>query len=581
MGTQIQIGATSTSPVLNYQSPAETPPPDDGAQQQPAPIFTDPENQGVDPTGDTPQVSAAEDPDAPPEQVAAYVKWESAGLNPDSGRFAYLEALHVHKDDPEWLAEFYAQLGPEAAAELISQTTDPFTHSIIGAEGGDPEIAQLQAQAIRESLETLQAAGYLDQQSLASLLGQFPNNDSIAYAATEIFGRADSGLEELFFNAAAHSDNPAWNAGALHVLNGLPSERQQALLTGLGDRLDGFIAGAMAGERQLPAFADAVRFGMHAGSLVEDGTIEPVTYGGIEQLLKTANNATVYYHARTVVPDFDAALQSELFSAVSQGLNNGEVFDKFRDSASFKQELSTLFMNNSQDILHQQAPDGAWSDPDFIEGMTKFFEITLFTQNPGENRETLMQHVLTTMGDVGDAAAAPPLSQADYEAAHGGWSQQDHVEVMGGLQGMILQAADNQKSYLEAEILADKEQRQAMIGFVTGMAFAFVPGASEALAGLSSQGGNWLSKVPSTIAEFGYDQATSQLEEGSQELLLNLLSGAGSNEEALADVDAFMDTFKDTILGTSAALPNGEQGELDLRSSFQSAYAFYRDLLSF
>lgn len=578
----IPVNATQSSSVLIRQVPADPEP------RSPAngngtvePIFSDPQNQGVDPTGDTPQVSVSENPDARPEEVAAYVKWNGAGTNPEMGRYAYLEALYEHRDDPQWLADFYQQLGPETTAELISQTTDPYTHSTIGAEGGDPEMAQAQAEAIRESLETLQDAGYLDQNALSAVLNEFPNNDTILHASTEIFGKADTELQELFVTTAAQADNDSWNAGALDVLNGLSSDRQQTLLTGLGDKLDAFIAGAMAGERSEVSFADAVQFGMHANMLADQGEIDRHTFGGVETLLATANHVTVYYHAQTVVPDFDAALQTDLFGAVSKGLNNPEVFDNFRGDAGFKEELSTLFMNNSQSILHQQAPDGAFANPNFIEGMTKFFEITLFTQDPGSNRETLMQHVVTTMGDVGDASAAPPLPQADYEAAHGGWSQQDHVEVMGGLQAMVLQAADNQKSYLENEILEDKQQREQMIGFVTGMAFAFVPGASDVLGDLAAGGTNWLSKVPGTIAEFGYEQGTSQLEEGAQQALLGLLSGAGSDQEALADITAFMETFKGTITGTSAALPNGEEGELSLRTAFQSAYAFYRDLVSF
>ena len=563
----------------------------DGAVDDTAtdPILQDPEAEGVDPLGDTPQVDAYEDPDAPPDQVAAYVKYNNLGSSPELGRIGYLEALRLHADDPEWLAGFYEQLGPEATASLISQTTDPYTHQQPGGGGGDLDLAQAQVETVRGSLDTLFESGHLDERSLQVLLQGFPDNDTIVHATTEIFAKAEPGLQELFFGAAAKSDNELWAAGALHVLNGMSSATQQTLLTALGGDLDGFVARAMAGEARTErnggtyAFSDSVRHGAYVGMATDEQgyELQPLSYGGIDTLLETAHDVDVYYHARTVVPAFDAGLRADLFGAVSQALTDGEIFDAYREDAGFKEELSALFMQTSDTILHEQAPDGAFVDADFLTGMTRFFEITLFTRDPGENRDALMQHVLTTMSDVGAAAAAPPLPESEYAAAHGGWSQQDHVEVMGGLQGMILQAADNQRSYLESEILADREQRQAMIGFVTGMAFAFVPGASEALAGLKGSGSTWLQEVPGTIAEFGYDQATSQLEEASQEALLGLLSGAGDDEAALADVNAFMDTFRDTIVGTSAALPNGEQDELNLRTSFQSAYAFYRDLVSF
>ncbi len=373
----------------------------------------------------------AEDPDASPEQVAAYVKYE--GVDSHRGRLAFVEALQTHGDDPEWLAEFYTALGPEATSDLIAQATDPRSYQIAGS-GGSPEYAQAQTQAVLDSLQTLHDAGYLDQQTLDVMLGGL-HGDAIVYASTEIFANADPGLQELFFNYAARSDNPDWNAGALHVLNTMHPDKQQALLTDLGDGLDGFIASAMAGERDVPLFVDAVRLGNAAPMAFDDGLLEPMTYGGIATLLDTANGVTVYSHARTVVPHFDSGLQVDLFSAVNGALENETVFARFIDNPAFKDELSILFINNTDELLRTYAPDGAFQ-PGTIDGLVKFFEITLFTPNAGSQREPLMEHVVLTMGDVGDASAAPPLSQAEYEELHGGWSQFDHVEVMGGLQAM-------------------------------------------------------------------------------------------------------------------------------------------------
>ena len=41
------------------------------------------------------------------------------------------------------------------------------------------------------------------------------------------------------------------------------------------------------------------------------------------------------------------------------------------------------------------------------------------------------------------------------------------------------------------------------------------------------------------------------------------------------------DKFRDIIVATNAALPNGEAGELNLRSAFQSAFSFYHELVEF
>lgn len=52
-----------------------------------------------------------------------------------------------------------------------------------------------------------------------------------------------------------------------------------------------------------------------------------------------------------------------------------------------------------------------------------------------------------------------------------------------------------------------------------------------------------------------------------------------TNRDALVNVDVLIDKFRDVIVATNVALPNGEIGELNLRAAFQSAFSFYRDLV--
>jgi len=304
------------------------------------------------------------------------------------------------------------------------------------------------------------------------------------------------------------------------------------------------------------------------------------TLGGVQQLLETANRTTVYYHAQTAVPDFSPELQNRVFSAVVNGLNNPEAFENFVENPAFKDELSRLFIRNGADILSSQAPDGAFQSADFIRGMTEFFELTLFSPNGGERREELMESVVRTMGSVGDASLNPPLSQSEYENLHNGWSQQDHTEVMGGLLGMVWQAAENQQEYINNEIMQDAARRKEMVGFFVGMAFSFVPGAGDALGKIAGEGASFLQQIPDKIVGFTWDQGKDQLKNGSQDFLLNLLKGS-TNADALANVELLTDRFRDLIVATNAALPNGEEGELNLRSAFQSAFSFYHELVEF
>jgi hypothetical protein len=317
------------------------------------------------------------------------------------------------------------------------------------------------------------------------------------------------------------------------------------------------------------------------GNYLETGIADKMTtMGGVESLLRTANQYTGYYGSTFQTAPFSPELQNRLFNAVVGGLNDTEAFNNFKENPAFKDELSKLFMRNGSEILKQNAPDGAFQNADFITGMTKFFELTLFSPKGGELRDDLMKSVIDTMGNVGDASKNPPLTQSEYEARHNGWSQQDHTEVMGGLLGMVWQAAENQKEYINNEIMQDAAKKKEMVGFFVGMAFSFVPGAGDVMGKIAGEGASFLQQLPDKIVNFAWDTSKDQLKNGSQEFLLNLLKGS-SNADALANVDMLTDKFRDIIVATNAALPNGEAGELNLRAAFQSAFSFYHELVEF
>lgn len=533
--------------------------------------------EGVDPA------RIIDDPNATPEQVAAYIK-----LDPDTAHNDFIEALDAHKDDADWLAGFYSALGSETAGQLIEETVDPLTHNTSNGVGTDPEFGVRQAELVRHSLETLQEAGKLTQDGINALVGSMRENP---YIATEIFGKSSNNeLKEMFVNAAINDGSDFWDAGALHVLNTMPAAAQEEILQSLttvdtngivdDSKLKAFIEGAMIWQKDIPTYEDAIRYGIYAESDMVADQVNKMTYGGVESLLGLTTDRAVQYYPYNVPSPFSEDLQNRIFGAVVNGLNNQAAFDNFKDDPGFKDALSEVFIQNGQDILHAQAPDGAFQDEDFITGMTKFFELTLFSANGGEKRDELMESVIRTMGDVGDASKAPPLSQSDYEQLHGGWSQQDHVEVMGGMMGMVWQAAENQKDYIQNEIMQDEARKKEMIGFFAGMAFSFLPGASDVIGKIAGEGASFLEQIPDKLVDFAWDQTKDQLKDESQDFLLGLLKGM-TNADALTSIDALTNRFSQVIVATNAALPNGEEGELNLRTAFQSAFAFYGDLVEF
>jgi hypothetical protein len=426
--------------------------------------------------------------------------------------------------------------------------------------------------AVASSLETLRAAGGMRQTDMNNLVGAMHENGFNPNAGIDMFGKASTAVRELFVNAAIANGDDTIEAAGSHVLAQLPGYKQSQILGNLSDeQLNNFIGGAMAGQ------TEAIDMSNYLATGIAD---KRTTLGGVRQILETANHTTVYYHAQTAAPDFPPELQNRVFNAVVGNLNDSKAFDNFKENPAFKDELSRLFMRNGADILKSNAPDGAFQNADFITGMTEFFELALFSPKGGELRDELMTSVLRTMGDVGDASKNPPLAQTEYENRHHGWSQQDHTEVMGGLLGMVWQAAENQKEYINDEIMQDAAKKKEMVGFFVGMAFSFVPGAGDAMGKIAGEGAGFLQQLPDKILNFAWDQGRDQLKNGSQDYLLSLLKGS-TNSDALANVDTLTDKFRDLIVATNAAMPNGETGELNLRAAFQSAFSFYHELVEF
>lgn len=232
-----------------------------------------------------------------------------------------------------------------------------------------------------------------------------------------------------------------------------------------------------------------------------------------------------------------------------------------------KDLLSQVFMNSGSELLHLIAPDGAISSQSMRDGLIKFTELTLFSEGKNSQRPKLMEYMVKLTKDVGDAAVQPPISQSEYEAAHGGWSQQDHVEIMSTLMAITWKGAQNQT----AAIKADQEQQKQTVQMFTGLAFSFVPGAGKVLGELGGEGAEFLEQAAGKIRDFAWDKAKSAAESGVNTQIDKLLQG-----DSLSNIDSMMSSLRDTVLALNASLPNGENGELDLRSKFQSAFSFYQ-----
>lgn len=386
-------------------------------------------------------VSISQDPNATPEEIAAYIKHHpSSSYEPNTARYEYLDAIQAHANDPDWLAQFHSALGAETAGQLIGDTLDPGSHWT-GVNGTDPELPLRQVELVRTTLETMVASGDLTQEGMNALIGGMRENPHVA---TELFAHANDQTKELFINAAINDGADTWDAGALHVLNTMPSYSQQQILNGLsGDRLNGFIEGAMARQEQIYSFTDEVRHGLY-GTTANEDLLTKITYGGVEKLLDTANSVDVYYHAQTVVPKFSKDLQIRLLNAVGTGLNNDAAFNNMENNVAFKDELSRLTINNHDAYINGElnADGGATGEdlsPAFRDSYEKIMQMTLFTPPLGEESTRLMQFVDSSYKGIADDLNQ--MSDADFEAKYGR-NRAAMARAYGEMTGVFFKALD-------------------------------------------------------------------------------------------------------------------------------------------
>ncbi|MBA2646993.1 MAG: hypothetical protein H0U81_09355, partial [Pyrinomonadaceae bacterium] len=124
----------------------------------------------------------------------------------------------------------------------------------------------------------------------------------------------------------------------------------------------------------------------------------------------------------------------------------------------------------------------------------------------------------------------------------------------------------------------DQKAREETAKLFIGMAFAFVPGSKDVIGEVALEGGDFLGKLADKAINYTWEKGKGMLESNAQNLINGQLR-ALNDGDALKNIDKILDAMRGTMVTINAAMPNGEEGELDLRSKFQAAFAFYNLLL--
>ena len=231
----------------------------------------------------------------------------------------------------------------------------------------------------------------------------------------------------------------------------------------------------------------------------------------------------------------NGAEQTKMFDTIIKSFPDmdGDQFKSLMDDAGLKDNLSKVFINNSEAITKSLTNEaGGLLDSNSSDGLRQFFEMTMFSKNPGALREQTMGEAVKLISKFGD-----PTTSSIF-----GRSKTDDARTAGSLVGLVQAAAINQKGAIED----DRKAREETTKMFVGMAFAFVPGASETLGEGSGK-----------LLEFAYDQgvdyAKSHAESGLGDMINNLTDG-----DSLKNIDDGFKAIRDLRFQVSNSLEKND-----------------------
>ena len=522
--------------------------------------------QGVE-AGYSPGVTY--DPDATPEEAAAAIKGQSESFGNENSADVRALAfqLEQHKNDPEWLREFFSALGTDETARLLSASVEQSTYVINGSAAGAADYMRDVTTTIMGALETMQKHGYLSQSDMNNLVNALPENPNIA---VDLFARSSNdALKEMFVRAAIANGDDMLDAAASHVLASMPLSRQAAILGDLAaaGKLNDFIKGAMAGQTQILSLSDTLSHDM--------GPFEQVTFGGVEKLLANANRMTSFPHSPYRHPAYPAELQKALFNAAAQGLSDPRAFENFEGNKAFKDNLSLLFMKHRDDLLYEAQRNGSGANagifnPAFADGLKNFFQLALMTPPQGARAEELSLSLFKFFNDSAKAMTDPKLvggddaAYRDFTNAHRGMQAPTYATMVGSVLGCIVDATGRAQEAINKDV----EQQRKVNDFLVGLAFSLIPGAGGALT--KALGGGGLASFVGAAAGYLADKGLGAL----QGTITDALTGSGSDDAK--EMNELADGLYYLMMSglPDAASPTGDPNNpgLNLQDAFQRGF---------
>lgn len=264
---------------------------------------------------------------------------------------AFIDQIETHRGDGGAVKRYFAALGSDKTAELISNAATPSGYSnFLRLSSGNDEAAEQFTRnmtVLRDVFDTLQTSGNFSQTDLNNLVKSLQKTVFNPSVAIDIFGQVSSEVQESFIRSAIANGDETLAAAAAYVMAQMSIGKQSQLLGKLSpDELNKFIRRAMAGQTETLDLKNYLKTGMGDRS---------ITLGGIQAILEIANRKTVYYHAQTGGPEITPELRNRIFNAIVNALNNPQTFEKFKVNPAFKDALFKLFKRTSKDLAAAQS----------------------------------------------------------------------------------------------------------------------------------------------------------------------------------------------------------------------------------
>ncbi|MGI9034618.1 MAG: hypothetical protein ACR2GD_01140 [Pyrinomonadaceae bacterium] len=496
----------------------------------------------------------------------------------------YIDALKDHKNDPQWMAEFYKSLGPEKTAQLIDRTltTSTFQYS-------KPENVRQALANIRESLSSIASTNpsLFEQKDMDALVKGFVK-DSYGQGiydlvAVEIFGKMDyksESLKTMFFKSASQialsgelgdRQSKALAAAAAHVLSQTSANNQAEQLSALRGKtpagsisdLSKFITLAMHGPSGTPSLES--RLGTLMQYPGEHGSAVSEPYGKVDSLIFNAaysGYTDSFDHGPNLSSDQMKALRTELFQAATTNLTNGSVEEIYKNSAFLKDGLSEIYRQDFNTIYKSGlGENGSGLSSTLSKGLAEFFKFTVFTNSPGNLQTSLMNFVKTQVQSMAQALNNnDPGAEKAFQEKFGGLTRLDGAALLGNLLGTMKLGLNAHIS----EINENAEAKKEALGFLFDVTVGLIPGAGGKLTEGAT---NLAYKLLGQIADKAQDKIMDSIKTGALDKAKDYFLEANSNKNPMD----LLDNLKE---GVNMSLPDGDNGTGIYHQTFQSSYNY-------